>query len=103
MTQPKSDSWMMSELKLESSEGLHARPAIKVSRFARKFASNIQIRLGGEERWVDAKSVAKLIGLHAEAGRMIEIRASGDDADAAIAGLGQFFASDFTELDAKSE
>jgi phosphocarrier protein HPr len=89
--------WLHSEFTVHSADGLHARPAIKLSRLARRYASTIQIRLAGDENWVDAKSVSKLMSLRAQGGKLIEARAAGDDADAAIAGLGGFFEGDVTE------
>jgi phosphocarrier protein len=55
------------------------------------------VRVAGDADWVDAKSVAKLMSLRAEEGKVIELRASGNDAGDAIAGLGGFFARDFDE------
>lgn len=97
MSDAKPREWLQSELTVQSSEGLHARPAIKVARFARKYGATIQVRVAGDEKWVDAKSVAKLMSLRADEGKVIELRASGDDAGEALAALDGFFASDFTE------
>jgi len=102
MTAPVPDGWILSELTVDSPEGLHARPAIKVSRFARKFSSAIQIRPRGQEKWIDAKSVAKVMLLQATCGAVIELRALGEDAQVAISSLRQFFASDFAEPDAEA-
>jgi phosphocarrier protein len=90
-------AWLQSELTVQSADGLHARPAIKVARLARKYGATIQVRVAGDADWVDAKSVAKLMSLRAEEGKVIELRASGNDAGDAIAGLGGFFARDFDE------
>lgn len=89
--------WLHSEFTVQAADGLHARPAIQLSRLARKYASTIELRLAGDEDWVDAKSVSKLMGLRAHGGKVIEARFAGEDAGEAVAGLGRFFASDVTE------
>lgn len=86
--------WLHSEFTVHAADGLHARPAIQLSRLARTYASAIELRLAGDEEWVDAKSVSKLMGLRAHGGKVIEARVAGEDADAAIAGLSGFFEDD---------
>lgn len=97
MSGPQSPVWLHSEFTVRSADGLHARPAIKLSRLARKYSSTIQVRLVGDEQWVDAKSVSKLMGLRVLGGKVVEARVSGEDAEAAIAGLGGFLEDDFTD------
>jgi phosphocarrier protein len=89
--------WLHSEFTVHATDGLHARPAIQLSRLARKYASAIQLRLAGDGDWIDAKSISKLMSLRAHGGKVIEARAAGEDAGAAIAGLGDFFESDAAE------
>ncbi|HEX7709590.1 MAG TPA: HPr family phosphocarrier protein [Sphingomonadaceae bacterium] len=97
MNEPQPAMWVQSEFTVRSADGLHARPVIKLSRLARRFSSAIQIRLAGEQDWVDAKSVSKLMSLKVQGGKTVEARASGDDAAGAIAGLGEFFEDDLDE------
>jgi phosphocarrier protein len=83
--------WQEASATVNGAHGLHARPAIRFSRAARGYAARIQVRAvnetGGEAPWVDAKSVAKVMGLQVETGRTILLRAAGSDADAALGGL----------------
>lgn len=79
--------WTQATLTVFGAHGLHARPAIRFSRAARAYASKIQICIEGGRNWVDAKSVAKVMGLQVESGKTILLRAFGADADAALAGL----------------
>lgn len=83
--------WREASATVHGVHGLHARPAIQFSRAARGYASRIQVRTaddsGDEGHWVDAKSVAKVMGLLVESGRTILLRAAGADADAALGGL----------------
>jgi phosphotransferase system HPr (HPr) family protein len=65
--------------------GLHARPAARFVQVASRFASRISIQVG--EREADAKSLIAVLGLTVRPGTEITIRAAGDDAELALAGL----------------
>jgi len=65
--------------------GLHARAAARFVRLAAQFRSQIQVGRG--ERQVDGKSILGLLLLAAACGTVIEISASGMDADEALAAL----------------
>lgn len=97
MSEPQPAIWVHSEFMVRSADGLHARPVIKLSRLARQYSSAIQLRLAGEDDWIDAKSVSKLMGLRVQGGKTVEARASGEDAAGALAGLDGFFADDLNE------
>lgn len=86
--------WRERILTVRGSDGLHARPTIRFSREARGFAAKIQITDGDGGDWVDAKSVAKVMGLRLEAGRRIVLRATGVDAEAALTELGKLIECD---------
>jgi phosphocarrier protein len=75
--------------------GLHARPAIKVSQFAKRFQSRIWLGLSRDGPWVDAKSVARVIAMKIPSRIHVFFAAEGDDANDAIGGLVDLFASDF--------
>lgn len=90
--------WMQAAATVLGAHGLHARPAIRFSRLARGYAARIQICIEGDLNWVDAKSVAKVMGLQVEFGRTILLRAFGADADAALSGL-----RDLVEIDMVAE
>ena len=62
--------------------GLHARAAAKLVRIASTFES--EIRLRGEAREADAKSIVGVMMLAAPKGSELEIEASGDDARGAV-------------------
>jgi phosphocarrier protein len=89
--------WTGTTVTITAPEGLHARPVIKLSRLARRFASSIQVGLTGQEHWVDGKSVARLMALRAERGQSLALRAMGADADAALAALVALVERDFVE------
>ncbi|MEI9851334.1 MAG: HPr family phosphocarrier protein [Sphingomonas sp.] len=64
--------------------GLHARPAIKLSRLARRFKADLRVRAEGDGEWVDAKSLVRLMGLKVEEGTHLEFAAEGDDSGAML-------------------
>lgn len=65
--------------------GLHARPAAEFVKLANSFKADVFVRK--EELEVNGKSILGLMMLAAECGAAITIRASGDDAGDAVAGL----------------
>jgi phosphocarrier protein len=66
--------------------GLHARPAVKLTKLARRFAAEIRVRAGGDE-WVDAKSPSRVMRLKARHGETVAFTATGPDAAAAVSAL----------------
>jgi phosphocarrier protein len=77
--------------------GMHARPAVKLSKLAKKFHSQVSIRVSDAAGWINAKSVAKVMAMRAARDSIIEIRASGVDAAAAVAALVDLVATDFPD------
>ena|SRR5208282_724596 len=76
--------------------GMHARPAVKLTKLAKKFQAHISVRASNAE-WINAKSVAKVMAMRAARDSFIEIRAIGVDAEAAVAALVDLVATDFPE------
>ena len=66
-------------------EGLHARPCAAVARAAAKFRSRVVVVHDGRE--ADARSVLELLALGVLSSSEIELRATGDDAEACVAAL----------------
>lgn len=62
--------------------GLHARAASKLVQLASKFPVDIQI--GHEEMMVNAKSIMGVLMLAACKGTTLELKANGDQAQAAV-------------------
>jgi phosphotransferase system HPr (HPr) family protein len=75
--------------------GLHVRAAAMVVRTMSPFSSKVTIRAGDSE--ADARSVLDLLTLSASKGTKIVVEAEGDDADAAVATLGDLIARNFSE------
>src|SRR5581483_2154102 len=79
--------------------GMHARPAVKLTKLAKKFLAHVAIRVEGEADWINAKSVAKVMAIRAAHGSMIEVKALGEDAEAAVTALVDLVAADFPETE----
>ncbi len=86
-------------VQLVHAAGMHARPAVKLTKLAKKFQAQIAIRVSdaGSIDWINAKSVAKVMAMRAARDSIIEIRAIGVDAEAAVAALVDLVATDFPE------
>ena len=78
--------------------GLHARAAAQVVRCASKFSSRITLRREDRGIEADARSILDILYLAAGRGREVLIVATGDDADAALAEIGELFVDGFGEI-----
>ena len=77
---------------VRSELGLHARPAGQFVALAGRFQCEISVGRGDE--WVDGRSVLSLLSLAASQGTKLQVRAVGDDAEEAVAALGQLVESE---------
>ncbi len=98
-----SESWIEGSVLITNETGLHARPAVKLTRLSKTFDSRIEIRLPSNDKWVNAKSPSAVMRLKARPVTMMEIRACGGDADAALEALIDLVAADFGENDSRVE
>jgi len=79
--------WVTGEAVIRDRTGLHARPAVKLTKLARQFAATVQISGEGRQSWVNAKSPNAVMKLRAAHEARLGIRATGADAEAAVAAL----------------
>lgn len=70
---------------IQNRMGLHARPAAEVVKAAGKFKSDITI--SHDEMEVNGKSIMGVMMLAAECGATIQVRATGPDAEDAVAAI----------------
>ena len=77
--------------------GLHARPAVKLTKLAKTFEAAIRLRPDGQETWIDAKSIVKVMGLKLRTGSRLELAAEGSDAPDAVAQLRALVERNFDE------
>ena len=83
------------EIKIVNKLGVHARPAAEIVKAAGKFKSNITIVRDDLE--VNAKSIMGVMMLAAESGATVILRATGEDAEAAVDALAGVIAAKFGE------
>jgi len=88
---------MMAEqdVQILNKNGLHARPAAEIVKAASKFKSEITIVRDDIE--VNGKSIMGVMMLAAECGATITLRASGPDANDAVAAIASIVAHKFGE------
>lgn len=77
--------------------GLHARPAVKLTKLAKGFESQIKLRAEGQDAWIDAKSIVKVMALKLRTGSRMDLAAEGTDAPAAIEALQALVERNFDE------
>lgn len=85
------------KVRLVHAVGMHARPAVKLTKLAKRFQAQISIRASETADWINAKSVAKVMALRAPRDSLIEIKAHGEDAEAAVDALINLVAADFPD------
>jgi phosphocarrier protein HPr len=74
--------------------GLHARPSVQLVKLAKSFEAEIEVSAAGGA-WVPAKSLMKVMKVKATAGTVLDFRATGPDADAAVAAMKRLVDADF--------
>ena len=75
--------------------GLHARAAAQLVRTVSQFRAEVTVSKDGQE--VDGRSILGLLMLAAAQGSIIEVRAAGPDAAAALAAIEDLVARGFDE------
>ncbi len=77
--------------------GMHARPAIKLTKLAKRFVSNIAVGVSEDGPWTDAKSIAKVMAMKTPSLVTLYFRAEGSDAHVAVDALCALVAADFSD------
>jgi phosphocarrier protein len=67
--------------------GLHARPSVKLTQCAKRFAAKIELALSGDGPWTDAKSPVKVMRVKAPQGATLHFRVTGADGEVALAAM----------------
>lgn len=83
------------EVRIMNKLGIHARPAAEIVKAAGKFKCSITIIRDDLE--VNAKSIMGVMMLAAECGATVTLRATGDDAEAALDAIAAVIAAKFGE------
>lgn len=75
---------------IKNPHGLHARPGAILVHTAKKFSADIQLtNLNGSGKTANAKSLMKVMTLGVKLGDKLQFTAQGEDADAALAAIGE--------------
>src|SRR3954464_13061497 len=72
---------------LTNEVGLHARPSVKLTQLAKRFASTVEVAIAVDGPWTDAKSPVKIMRVKAAKGETLYMRANGTDAEEAVRAL----------------
>jgi phosphocarrier protein len=83
------------EFDIRNRHGLHARAAAQLVRVANRYASEVRLVKEGME--VNGKSIMGVLMLAAPKDARILVRAAGEDADAALAAIGELIDGKFGE------
>jgi phosphocarrier protein len=94
---PAGEEDVCGSVRLVHAVGMHARPAVKLAKLAKRFKCRIAVRVSGTSDWIDAKSVAKVMTMRAACDSTIEFSAVGADAKAAVGALSALIANDFPD------
>lgn len=84
---PATGDWVEGAATIVDPTGLHARPAVKLTKLAKTFAAAVEVRADTDAKWTNAKSPNSVMKMKAAHGSPLHIRAAGEDADAAVAAL----------------
>ena len=79
--------------------GLHARPSIKLTKIAKKYACKIELAQSESGPWIDAKSPVQVMRFRVAQGQLIHFRAAGEAASLALAELVDLVRRNFDEDD----
>jgi phosphocarrier protein len=97
MREAQDQGWIEGKAVIRDPTGLHARPAVKLTKLAKTFESAIEIRADDGTEWINAKSPNAVMKLKAGPGLPLHIRASGGDAQAAVDALVALLDRDFND------
>ena len=83
------------EVELQSDYAYHVRSAVRLTEEASKFSAEIVVCRDGQEAKAD--SAIELVMLMGGTGRRFTVRATGSEAELAVAAIEQLFAENFGE------
>ena len=89
--------WITGHVEILHDVGLHARPAVKLTKLAKGFVAAIEVSNELQGPWIDAKSIVKVMAMKAKQNSTLHVRAQGMDASQAVAALVDLVARDFEE------
>jgi phosphocarrier protein HPr len=84
-------------VRLRHEAGLHARPAVKLTKLAKKFSAKVSVAMLPDGPWIDAKSIVKVMATKTPHDALLHFRAEGEDAEAAVLALVALVERDFPD------
>ena len=97
-SKPAAQKAATASVRLRHQTGLHARPAVKLTKLAKKFSARILIAILPDGPWIDAKSIVKVMATKTPQDALLHFRAEGDDAEAAVLALVALVEQDFPDV-----
>ncbi len=85
------------EVLLVNEAGLHARPAVKFTKLAKRHAAAISLQVLPDGEPCDAKSINRVMRAKARCGQRLRIVADGADAQDAVSALRELIESGFAD------
>ena len=76
--------------RIEDPNGMHARPAGALATYAKRFLSDVRVRVKDTEKEVDAKRLLSLMSLGAVSGSDLVFSVVGSDEDVAASAIEDF-------------
>jgi phosphotransferase system HPr (HPr) family protein len=84
-------------IEISNKYGLHARASTRLAQLAKQFQASISISTPSVDEEVDAKSILGILTLGAEKGQVLRVKASGEDAEAAMTAIVRLIEQNFGE------
>jgi len=84
-------------VRLRHEAGLHARPAVKLTKLAKTFSAKVSVAMLPDGPWIDAKSIVKVMATKTPHDALLHFRAEGEDAEAAVLALVALVERDFPD------
>jgi len=94
-------TWETAMAVIQDRTGLHARPAVKLTKLAKRFDARVEVRAQGHDAWVNAKSPSAVMKIRAPHLSVLEIRAAGGDARLAVEAMRDLVDRDFDDVAAQ--
>lgn len=82
---------------ISNSAGVHARPAVQITKLAKSFGADIRLGIGHDPASTDAKSLSAVMKLKGRTGDMLVVEATGPDASPAVEAIVQLVRAKFGE------
>ena len=94
-----SETYLSASTVLINAVGLHARPSVKLTQLAKRFAGATEFALDPAGPWIDAKSPVKVMRVKAPQGTELHFRTAGENSAEALEALIDLVRRGFDEVE----